>query len=44
MVDEPHAAGLFAPAFIGEDTLMVTMDAINRRFGQSAVGLTAGGL
>jgi DNA polymerase V len=36
-------ADLFAPASLGNDTLMAAMDAINRRFGQDSIGLAASG-
>ncbi len=34
---------LFAPPTIGDDTLMDTLDKINRRFGRGSVGLGATG-
>jgi DNA polymerase V len=36
-------ADLFAPSRIGNDALMATIDAINRRYGSHAVGLAASG-
>jgi DNA polymerase V len=34
---------LFTPARVGDDTLMSTLDAINRRFGRGTAGLGASG-
>jgi DNA polymerase V len=36
-------ADLFAPACVGDDKLMATLDAINRRFGRNVAGLGASG-
>jgi DNA polymerase V len=40
---EELQADLFGPARQGDDKLMATLDAINRRFGRSAAGLGASG-
>lgn len=36
-------ADLFSPSTMGNDKLMATMDAINRRFGRGSIGLSASG-
>jgi DNA polymerase V len=40
---EQLQADLFSPARVGDDKLMATLDAINRRFGRNVAGLGASG-
>ena len=40
---EDRQSDLFTPARVGDDTLMITMDAINRRFGRGTAGVGASG-